>query len=99
MIDVFDLMDSKIDIQRFYAGGGENLTTPSYNDWMSWTKPIGCKFIYAIAIGCGGGGGGGFTGAAGSARGGGGGGGTGSIVTGLFPAFTLPNTLYIKVYR
>lgn len=62
---------------------------------QAWVKPHWASWVYIAAIGPGGGGGGGASGAAGTARGGGGGGGCGLLVKGLFPAFSLPDVLFV----
>ena len=67
------------------------------NEVHTWTKPVGCNFVYIVAAGGGGYGGNGFTRAAGVAGGGGGGGGSSQLITMLVPAFLLPDTLFIKV--
>lgn len=69
------------------------------NEVHTWTKPVGCNFVYMIAVGGGGAGGNGGSGAAGTARGGGGGGASAAINTLLVPAFLIPDTLFIKVGR
>jgi hypothetical protein len=64
--------------------------------WQTWTKPSGAKFVYFYVIGGGGSGGGGRTGGINSG-GGGGGGGSSALSTGLYPAFVLPDILYIRI--
>jgi len=71
----------------FYASG---------DIWQVWQKPNNVNFIYFYVIGAGGAGGGGRTGAVNSG-GGGGGGGSSSVSVGLFPAFMLPDILYVQV--
>lgn len=66
------------------------------NSWQTWTKPDDAKFVYMYIIGAGGTGGGGRTGGF-NAGGGGGGGGSSSITVALYPAFLVPDTLYIRV--
>lgn len=72
-------------------------TAGASTDFRPWTKPQGMQFVYILAIGGGGGGGNGATGATATARGGGGGGGGACIATGIWPAFLLPDTLYVNV--
>jgi hypothetical protein len=64
-------------------------------DWINWTKPIGCNFIYIIAVGGGGGGGGGTTG--GQASLGNSGAGSGSYGVIACPASFFPDNVYIQV--
>ena len=64
--------------------------------WKTWTKPFGCSLVYMYFQPGGAGGGGGFTGAAASNRGGGGGGGSSNNAKLIFPAFSLPEVLYIR---
>ena len=66
-------------------------------EWESWRKPRGVRMVYILNIGGGGGGGGGFTAIAGSARGGGGGGGSSAQTISVFPAFLLPDVLFVQV--
>jgi len=67
------------------------------SSFQAWSKPSGISFIYILSIGGGGPGGAGQSGASGTLRNGGGGGGSGGITTALFPAFLLPDTLYVYV--
>jgi len=67
------------------------------NEVHEWTKPVGCNYVYMIAVGGAGYGGNGFTAAAGSARGGGAGGSSGSIASLLVPAFLITDSLFIRV--
>jgi len=64
--------------------------------WQIWTKPSNINFVYMYVIGSGGAGGGGRT-SGNNSGGGGGGGASSSITTALYPAFLLPDTLYINV--
>ena len=66
------------------------------NAWQVWHKPNDINFIQFYVIGSGGAGAGGRTGAVNSG-GGGGGGGSSSISIGVFPAFLLPDVLYVQV--
>ena len=87
MLDVFNVTDSAINQQIFYANGSVPSAT---NDWQVWEKPKNCRMIMITAIGGGSGGGFGGPGAVNSA-GGGGGGGSSAITKGLFMAATLPD--------
>lgn len=64
--------------------------------WRAWVKPP-CSMVSATVISGGGSGGGGFTGAAGTARGGGAGGGSSAITRSVWPAWAVPDLLYIAV--
>lgn len=87
MINIFDLPNSGIYNQVLFGNG---------TVWQTWQKPSGIKFVYFYVIGAGGAGGGGRTGSINSG-GGGGGGGSSAISTGLYPAFMLPDILYVQV--
>ena len=87
MIDVFNLADSGLYNMMFF---------PTSTSWQTWQKPSGIKFIYFYVIGSGGAGGGGRTGGFNSG-GGGGGGGSSAISIGVYPAFMLPDILYVQV--
>lgn len=63
-----------------------------------WNKPDGARMVAIYAWGAGGSGGAGFTRASG-AGGGGGGGGGGNIQRGIWPAFALPDRLFVRVGR
>ena len=88
MIDSFDIPNSGVYHKTIFATG--NAT------WVTWQKPSGIKFIYSYVLGAGGAGGGGRTGGVNSG-GGGGGGGSSAISVGLYPAFMLPDIMYIQV--
>tara|TARA_R110000868_G_scaffold32_2_gene295 strand:- start:2203 stop:3030 length:828 start_codon:yes stop_codon:yes gene_type:complete len=66
-------------------------------DWINWTKPANCNFIYILAVGGGGGGGGGTTG--GQASLGNSGAGSGSYGVIACPAIFFPDNVYIQVGR
>lgn len=68
---------------------------PNGTSWQIWNKPSGIKFVYFYLVGGGGSGGGGRTGALNSG-GGGGGGGSGGYTVCMFPAFILPDILYVQ---
>jgi hypothetical protein len=86
MLDIFNIPGQQDNVKIFYAGGGTN-------DWQTWTRPRNCKFIWMMCIGAGSGGfGGAGTGGAPNAPGGPG----GAVTRALFPANTLPDTLFIQ---
>ena len=87
-MDILNLPNKSLYHKVFYA-------TTSTN-WQTWTKPSNINFVYMYVIGAGGAGGGGRTGGNNSG-GGGGGGASSSITVALYPAFLLPDTLYINV--
>lgn len=91
MLDISNIPNSTNYTQTFYAISGSNA-------WQTWIKPRGAKIIQIFCLGGGGGGSQGGVNSSGlsPAYGGGGGGGS-SITQGLFPAFLLPDTLYIQV--
>jgi len=92
MLDFNNLpTNQKIDKQTFYAN-----STSNGANWATWAKPRGVNFISIIAIAGGGGGGGGRVGATG-VSGGGGGGGSSAYVVALYPAWMLPDVLYVSV--
>ena len=86
MTDIFNLPNTDENFQIFYGSG----------DWQTWSKPRNAKFISMILISAGAGGGGGGAGS-GVARTGSSGGGGGSITKGFFPAFLIPDVLYVNV--
>lgn len=63
----------------------------------TWIKPPGIIMVYILCIGGGGGGGSTPSQTAGTNRAGGGGGGSGSFARGIFPAFMLPDVLFVTV--
>jgi hypothetical protein len=89
MLDLFHIPSNTDSTKIFYAQGATN--------WQTWEKPRNAKFIQIFCLGAGGSGGSGQRGTNGSARAGGGGGGAGGVVRALYPAFLLPDTLYIQV--
>jgi len=89
-MDVFNFPNTQNNNYIFFANGG---TT----SWQTWSKPRNIKFVSIFAISGGGGGGAGFTSALGANGGGGGGGASSGVATGIFPANSLPDTLYIQV--
>jgi hypothetical protein len=87
-MDILNLPNKSLYHKVFHSSTSTN--------WQIWTKPANIKFVYMYVIGAGGAGGGGRTGGN-NGGGGGGGGGSSSITTVLYPAFLLPDTLYINV--
>jgi len=85
MLDIFDIPGQQDNVKIFYAAG--------ITAWQTWTKPRNCKFIWMMCIG-GGSGGFGGAGAGGAANAPGGPG--GAVTKALFPANTLPDTLFIQ---
>lgn len=71
------------------------------NSWQVWNKPRGAKMIAAMCVGAGGGGGGGSTHTNNFSTtwqsAGGGGGGAGGMGFGIWPAFFVPDVLYVNV--
>jgi hypothetical protein len=89
-MDVFNFPNTQNNISIFFANG-------STTSWQTWSKPRNCKFVSIFAISGGGGGGGGrASGAIINAAGGGGGAASGTA-HGIFPANSLPDTIYIQV--
>jgi len=88
MIDFTHLPDNSIYHKVYYGSSSSN--------WQVWTKPANVSFVYMYVIGAGGAGGGGRTGSINSG-GGGGGGASSAISVALYPAFLLPDILYINV--
>ena len=88
MLDVSHIPGSTNSTQIFYAAGGAN-------DWQTWEKPRGAKFIQIFCLGAG------MAGGAGALSNGtvsgGAGGNSGGLVKALFPAILLPDTLFIQV--
>ena len=89
MLDIFHIPSNTENTKIFYASSGSN-------SWQTWQKPRGAKLIQIFCLGGGGGGGGGSANTAVNNTGGGGGGGGAALSRGLFPAFLLPDTLYIQ---
>lgn len=88
MLDVFNIPATNATSQIYYTMGSA---------WQTWQKPRGAKFIQIFAIGGGGGGGGGGASTGATTRSGGGGGGSAAYCRGFYPAFLLPDLLYIQV--
>ena len=92
MLDFFDIPGStKADVQRFTA----NSTAASVG-WHTWRKPRGISIVNILLLAGGGGGGGGFLQTVGTGAGGGAGGSSGQTILN-FPAWALPDILYISV--
>lgn len=89
MLDLFHIPSNTDSTKTFYAQGA--------TAWQTWIKPRNAKFIQIFCLGGGASGGAGVRGVAGSTRAGAGGGGSGGIARALYPAFLLPDTLYIQV--
>jgi hypothetical protein len=87
MLDIQHIPGAKSDTQIFYSQGSI----------QTWQKPRGAKFIHIFAIGGGGGGGGGGVVTSTGTRAGGGGGGSAGFCRGFYPAFLLPDILYVQV--
>jgi hypothetical protein len=90
MLDIFHIPSNTDSTKIFYATGGTN-------DWQTWQKPRNAKFIQIFCLGGGASGGSGYRGAAAAVRAGAGGGGSSGITKAIYPAFLLPDTLYIQV--
>jgi hypothetical protein len=89
-MDVFNFQNTQNNNFVFYANG-------STTSWQTWNKPRNVKFVSIFAISGGGGGGGGrASGTVINAAGGGGGASSGTAL-GIFPANSIPDTLYIQV--
>ena len=89
MLDLFHIPSNTDNTKIFYAQGA--------TAWQTWQKPRNAKFIQIFCLGGGASGGSGVRGVAGSVRAGAGGGGSGGIAKALYPAFLLPDTLYVQV--
>jgi hypothetical protein len=72
----------------------QQVFNPSGVNWQTWKKPRGINFVHVFCIG---GGGGGRAGEAADPPHGGIGGGGAATSTALFPAWALPDTLFIQV--
>lgn len=87
MYDITNILSNSTTTQVFYPVAGTNT-------WQTWQKPPTAKLIEIFCLGGGGGGGAGGAGTLNS--GGGGGGAAAGYVRAIFPAYLLPDTLYIK---
>jgi hypothetical protein len=90
MLDLFHIPSNTDSTKIFYASGG---TT----SWQTWQKPRNAKFIQIFCLGGGAAGGSGYRGTAAANRTGAGGGGSGGVTRAIYPAFLLPDILYIQV--
>lgn len=88
MLDISNIPSSTSSTQIFYTTG----TT----SWQTWTKPRNAKFIQIFCLGGGGSGGAGGRAVTGSVQAGASGGGSGGIVRAFYPAFLLPDVLYVQ---
>ena len=88
MLDVFNIPGQQDNVKIYYAQSGSN-------SWQTWQKPRNCKFIWMMCIG---GAAGGFSGQGSVTTAGtqGNGGGSAAVTRALFPANTLPDTLFIQ---
>lgn len=65
--------------------------------YQTWPKPLGCSMIFILCIAGGGGGGSAANGAAGTDRDGAGAGGASNMTRVIYPAFIMPDNLYVQV--
>lgn len=80
-------------VNNYFSSAGAN-----FDDiWQTWQKPAGARCVYIIAHGAGSSGAVGCN--TGATGGGGAGGSSGEMKSGFFPAFMLPDTLYIQIGR
>lgn len=99
MLDLFNIPNNATSTEIYYANvttGSTGTPPEALNSYYTWTKPQGCTFVNMILIGGGGGGASGGTGTT-LSRSGGKGGGSSAVTTATFPAWTLPDTLYVQV--
>jgi hypothetical protein len=89
MLDLSHIAANVKNVQAFYAGAPTSGTS-----WQTWQKPRGVNFVEFLLLGGGGGGGSGSLNASTSGRPGGGGGGQCKLI---YPAWAIPNTLYVSV--
>jgi len=88
MLDLFHVPSNTDSTKIFYTQGA--------TAWQTWEKPRNAKFIQIFCLGGGAGGGGAAGNGAANSAGGGGGGGGAAFSKGIFPAFLLPDTLYVQ---
>jgi len=86
MIDLFNIPNSRQDVQIFYANGSA---------WQTWQKPRKCNYVYIMCIGGGAGGSGGGTGLGNTVLQNGGG--SGGVNRALFQSNLLSDTLFVQV--
>jgi hypothetical protein len=87
MLDFSHIPSQQQQTFTFYATG----------NWQIWNKPRNAKFIEIFCLGGGAAGGSGYRGTGVANRTGAGGGGSGGIARAIYPAFLLPDTLFIQV--
>ena len=92
MIDIFNLPQQS-DLVSWFPGTSSPTFLTGREGWSTWIKPRGINQVAILCIGSGGGGGGGE--ASDSSCGGGGGGGSASYTNYLYPAWALPDQLYV----
>lgn len=88
---MFNLADRNLNNQVFYCTG-----SGATSSWQVWNKPLNCNYVNIMLIGGGAGGKGGATGNA-NTRSGGAGGGSAAISYYTYPAFAIPDILYVQV--
>jgi hypothetical protein len=93
MLDISFIPNTKQDTRIFYAAGSSASTAT----WQTWIKPRGAKFIQIFCLGGGSPGAGGGANVAATGGNGGGGGGNSGYFRGYYPAFLLPDILYVFV--
>ena len=89
MLDLFHIPSNTDSTKIFYATGATG--------WQTWEKPRNAKLIQIFCLSGGGGGGGGAGNTSANSVGGAGGGGGAAFSKGVFPAFLLPDNLYVQV--
>lgn len=93
MLDVFNIPGpTNKNVQTFYA-----TAATAGIGWQTWVKPRGVDFVQFSILGGGGGGGGGVAAGAASTAAGGGGGASSGQAQPIFPAWLLPDVLYLSV--
>lgn len=80
-----------------YPGGSSTLGNVGTSTFYTWTKPDDASYVWIMVMSSGGAGGNGAVGTTATFRNGGIGGGQSPVFTGLYPAYMVPDTLYIKV--
>lgn len=91
MIELLHLPEQS-ELVTWFPGQGASTNTTG---WRVWTKPRGVNMVSMVLIGSGAGGGGGTTIGPTFSGGGGGGGGSSGISHYMFPAWMLPDRLYV----
>lgn len=90
MIGNFHIADNDLQRTWIYSAGRSTI-------YQTWQKPPGISFVYIIAIGAGGGGGGGRANDDTALVYGATGGASGALSSCFYPAYSIPDTLYINV--